>query len=95
MLGPVAAIGLAIGALALLLVALFLTGRMIYHFHGMVTNCIGPISYLYGAFLVGMPDQFNDQGNVHRLEVRRLFPRLALTYSILAALQIRALLIQS
>lgn len=71
---------IAISALIALLLALYLTGKCIYHMYKIVNNCTGRNAFLFGALLLGMPSQFNAEGNEHRLQLLRLLPKLLAAY---------------
>jgi len=67
--------------------SLYATGKVIFHMYKLVTNATGAYASLFGAFLLLMPSQFNEEGNVHRFILFRWLPWVAISYAVLFVLK--------
>lgn len=45
----------------------FFTGKAVYHVFYLVTNVTGKYASFFGPFVLFMPNQFNAEGNRHRV----------------------------
>ncbi len=62
--------------------ALYFMYKLIYHMYKLINNVTGKHAYLLGALLLFMPDQFNGEGNEHRVKVLSIFPKFLLCFVI-------------
>ena len=67
--------------------ALFATGKVIFHVYKVVTNVTGKYTSLFGAALLFMPSQFNEEGNFHRVQLLRWLPWVVVSDTILFGLK--------
>ena len=78
----IAGFAIAIVGLLAIVTGLYLTGKMVFHMHKVVTNVTGKYASFLGALLLFMRSQFNEVGNIHRTKLLRLLPLLLLAYGI-------------
>ena len=62
--------------------AMYFTIRLTFHMYKIVMNVTGKYASFYGPFILAMPKQFNDEGNLHRIKFLKLIPWLALSYVV-------------
>jgi hypothetical protein len=72
--------------IGLFVFALYATGKVIFHMYKLVTNVTGTYASLFGAFLLFMPSQFNEEGNANRIILLRWLPWVAISYVVLFGL---------
>lgn len=60
--------------------AMYFTVRLTFHMYKIVMNVTGKYASFYGPFILAMPNQFSDEGNIHRIKFLKLIPWTALSY---------------
>ena len=67
-------IALGITYLVLFILSFVSIGKMLFHFWHMNKNVIGKYSGFFGMFILGAPNQFNQEGNRHRQKFLMYIP---------------------
>ena len=68
--------------------AFYGTGKFVYHMYKMIKNVTGKNASFLSAFLLVMPSQFSEEGNLHRVKLLRLLPWLVISYILLFGLNL-------